>query len=130
MALRCFIVDDSPHFVDAARALLERGGLRVIGVASTTEEALRRVEELKPDVVLVDIELGQESGFELARRFQSETTLDRSKVILISTYAEEDLEDMVTAAPVAAFLSKSHLSVRVIREIVGDTGHSNASQRS
>ncbi|MFG1818555.1 response regulator [Kribbella sp. NPDC049174] len=130
MALRCFIVDDSPHFVDAARALLERGGLPVIGVASTTDEALRRVEELKPDVVLVDVELGQESGFDLARRFQLETTLDRSKVILISTYAEEDLEDLVTAAPVAAFLSKSHLSVRAIREIVDNPGHSDASRRS
>jgi len=123
MGLRCVIVDDSPHFVDAARALLERGGVRVIGVASTTEEAVRRVQELRPDVVLVDIELGGESGFDLARRLEHETTLDRSQVIMISTYAEEDLEDMVTAAPVAAFLSKSHLSVRTIREIVGDAAH-------
>ena len=95
----------------------------MIGVASTTEEAVRRVQELRPDVVLVDIELGGESGFDLARRLEHETTLDRSQVIMISTYAEEDLEDMVTAAPVAAFLSKSHLSVRTIREIVGDAAH-------
>jgi DNA-binding NarL/FixJ family response regulator len=126
MVLRCFIVDDSPHFLAAAQALLERDGFAVVGVASTTEEALRRVEDIEPDVVLVDVDLGGESGFDLVRRFQRETRLDQSRVILISTYAEEDLGDLVTAAPAAAFLSKSHLSADAIRRIIGDTGDSRA----
>ncbi len=120
MALRCFIVDDSPHFQAAARNLLERDGLAVVGVASTTDEALRRVEGVDPDVVLVDVDLGDESGFELVRRFQRETSLDRSRVILISTYAEEDLGELVTSAPAAAYLSKSRLSADAIRRILGD----------
>src|SRR5881409_2862151 len=119
MALRCFIVDDSPHFQAAARNLLERDGLAVVGVASTTDEALRRVEGADPDVVLVDVDLGDESGFELVRRFQRETSLDESLVILISTYAEEDLGELVTSAP-AAYLSKSRLSADAIRRILGD----------
>ena len=125
MVLRCFIVDDSPQFVDAAQALLEREGVAMVGVASTSEEALRRVEDVKPDVVLIDVDLGDESGFNLARRFQSETSLDPSRVILISTYAEEDLRDLITAAPVAAFLSKSRISARAIHKILGDTGAPN-----
>ena len=68
MSLRCVIVDDSPGFVAAARSLLERQGLRVLGVASNCAEGLRLAAELRPDVVLVDIDLGGESGFELARR--------------------------------------------------------------
>ena len=118
--MRCFIVDDSPHFQAAARNLLERDGLAVVGVASTTDEALRRVEGVDPDVVLVDVDLGDESGFELVRRFQRETSLDRSRVILISTYAEEDLGELVTSAPAAAYLSKSRLSADAIRRILGD----------
>ena len=125
MVLRCFIVDDSPQFLDAVQALLEREGVALVGVASTSEEALRRVEDVKPDVVLIDVDLGNESGFNLARRFQSETGLDRSRVILISTYAEEDLRDLITAAPVAAFLSKSRISARAIHQILSDTGGPN-----
>jgi len=121
MALRCLIVDDSPHFLDAARGLLEREGLVVVGVASTAADALRRVQDLEPDVVLVDVNLGNESGFDLARRIQSETTLDQSRVIMISTHAEDDLADLIAAAPAAAFLSKVRLSADAIRDIVGGT---------
>jgi DNA-binding NarL/FixJ family response regulator len=68
MAVGVLIVDDNQLFLEAARGLLERQGLRVVGVAATTAEALRRAEELRPEVVLVDITLGGESGFDLARR--------------------------------------------------------------
>ena len=61
----------------------------------------------------------QASGIDLVRRIRSETSLAPSRVILISTHADEDLADLITAAPVAAFLSKSRLSVRAIRDILG-----------
>ena len=67
-ALGVLIVDDSWLFLEAARDRLEQEGLRVVGVAVTSAEALRRAEELRPEVVLVDVMLGGESGFELARR--------------------------------------------------------------
>src|SRR4051794_8870702 len=101
MVLRCLIVDDSPHFLRAARALLEREGIAVIGVASTSAEALRRAQELQPDVALVDVDLGGESGFDLARRLASETSLEPSNLILTSTYAQEDLVDLIATSPVA-----------------------------
>ena len=67
-ALGVLIVDDNRLFLEAARDRLERGGLRVVGVAATSAEALQRAAELQPEVVLVDVVLGAESGFELARR--------------------------------------------------------------
>lgn len=127
MALRCLIVDDSPHFLEAARALLEREGLVVVGMASTTAEALRLVQDLEPDVVLVDVNLGNESGFDLARRIDDETSLPASSVILISARAEDDLADLMPAAPAVAFLPKLRLSARAIREILGDTPDTDAS---
>ena len=67
MVLRVLIVDDNRSFLEAASVLLERQGLSVIGVALTTAEALREAEHLQPDLILVDIMLAEESGFELAR---------------------------------------------------------------
>ena len=64
--MRCLIVDDSAHFVAAARGLLEREGVAIVGVASTGADALRCFEALRPDVTLVDLDLGGESGFDVA----------------------------------------------------------------
>lgn len=118
MALRCFIVDDSTHFLEAARDLLEQGGLVVVGVARTIEEALRTVDASEPDVVLVDVNLGGESGLDLVRRMHLATNVDPSQVILISTRTEEDLLDLVPTVPAAAFLSKTELSAVAIRRIL------------
>jgi CheY-like chemotaxis protein len=130
MVLRCLIVDDSPHFLRAASALLEREGIAVVGVASTGAEALRRAQELEPDVTLLDIDLGNESGFELARRLERETGLQQSRVILISTYAEEDFADLIRISPAAGFISKSDLSARAIRRILGDAGDAARAEAS
>jgi CheY-like chemotaxis protein len=114
--LRCLIVDDSDHFKEAARLLLEADGLAVVGTASGSAEALRRLEESRPDVVLVDIDLGVESGFDLARLVVRVT--DPPHVILISAYEESDFSEMIAASPAAAFLPKPALSGRAIAEIV------------
>jgi len=121
-SMRCLIVDDSRHFLDAARGLLERQGITVVGVASTGAEALRRVEELRPDVTLVDIDLGGESGFELARRLHHGFGAAPSRSILISTHAEEDYADLIAASPAVGFLSKSALSADAIRDLLGSWG--------
>src|SRR5689334_3807569 len=82
--VRCLIVDDSLRFLDAARALLERQGVEVIGVATTGVEALQQTRALRPDVTLVDIDLGGESGFDVAERLREDA--NRAPVILISTH--------------------------------------------
>jgi DNA-binding NarL/FixJ family response regulator len=109
-------VDDNALFQDAARMLLERQGLGVAGVASTTAEALQQATELDPDVVLVDIRLGREWGFELARRLVD--SQGRAAVILISTHAESDFAEIIADSPAAGFLPKSDLSADEIRRII------------
>jgi CheY-like chemotaxis protein len=122
MDSRCLIVDDSPQFLKAARALLEREGVNVVGVASTSAEALERARELRPDVTLVDIDLGGESGFELVRRLHAEAGLAPPRVILISTHAEEDFAELVAASPADGFLSKAELSARAIHDLLDKRG--------
>ena len=116
--LRCLIVDDSPHFLEAARGLLERDGVTVVGVASTGFDAIQRIRELRPDVTLLDIDLGTESGFEVARRLQREAGPGPSPVILISTHSEEDLADLIAASPALGFLAKAALSASAVRDML------------
>ena len=117
VALRCLIVDDNGGFRDAARSLLERGEIEVVGVASNSAEARARVAELQPEVVLVDIALGGESGFELVRALARE---GGPKLILISTLPEVDFVDLIAPSPALGFISKSELSARAIRDLVAD----------
>jgi CheY-like chemotaxis protein len=116
--LRCLLVDDSPHFLDAARGLLERQGVTVVGVASNSTDALRRAEELRPDVTLLDIDLGGESGLELARRLHRQDGQVPRPVILISTHAEQDYAELIAASPAVGFLPKTALSGDAIRELL------------
>ena len=118
MTLRCVIVDDSALFLRAARALLEREGVAVVGVAYTGAEARREVEELRPDVTLVDINLGGESGFDLARQLTEDGLEAPPKVVLISTHAEADFADLIAESPVVGFVAKSDVSAEAIRNLV------------
>jgi DNA-binding NarL/FixJ family response regulator len=105
--IRCLIVDDNRPFLDAARLLLEREGVAVVGVTTTSAEALRLEEELRPDVVLVDIRLGDESGFDLARRLSG-------TVILISTHAQSEYAEEIAASAAAGFIPKVKLSASAV----------------
>ncbi len=118
--LRCLIVDDSPRFLDAARGLLERQGVTVVGVASNSAEALQRTGELRPDVTLLDIDLGGESGLELARRLNDQD--GPAPVILISTHAEQDYAELIAASPAIGFLAKTALSADAIRDLLAGHG--------
>jgi DNA-binding NarL/FixJ family response regulator len=115
--VRCLIVDDSARFVDAARGLLECQGVTVVAAASTGAEALRRFEELRPDVILVDVDLGSESGFDLAEQLHAAGSA--APVILISTHAVADFADLIAASPAVGFISKSGLTCRAILDLVG-----------
>jgi DNA-binding NarL/FixJ family response regulator len=119
--LRCLIVDDSRLFLEAARGLLEREGIAVVGVASSVAEALQRLDEVRPDVTLLDVDLGGESGFELARQLQAVRPAP-PRVILISTHDEEDYAELVAASPAVGFLSKAALSASAIHDLLTGNG--------
>jgi two-component system nitrate/nitrite response regulator NarL len=130
MPLRCLLVDDNDAFLEAARVLLEREGMQVAGMASNIAGALRQARALRPDVILVDIGLGEESGFELARllaadgqgghRVQGGQRVQggRADVILISAQAETDYTDLIAESPSAGFLHKPELSAQRISQIL------------
>ena len=119
MALRCLIVDDNSDFLETARQLLQRGGLDVVGAATTGAQAVARAAELRPDVILLDVYLGGESGFTVARDLAKVGGAAGPAIILISTYAERDLADQIDASPAVAFLSKDELSVSSVRSALG-----------
>lgn len=118
MPLRCLIVDDSNRFLEVAVSLLEGEGVTVAGVASTIAEALRQAQELLPDVILVDITIGSESGFDLARRL-AEKGSGAATVIMISTHEEAEFTDLIEEAPVAGFVPKAELSASAIQRLTG-----------
>jgi CheY-like chemotaxis protein len=121
MPLRCLLVDDNEAFLETASLLLEREGLTVVGMASSIAEALREARALRPDLILVDIGLGDESGFDLARLLAQDGRGGDADVILISTGAEADYREMIDDSPATGFLAKSELSVRGISRILGRT---------
>src|SRR5918996_3560541 len=115
--MRLLIVDDNEEFLEAARVLLEREGMRVVGIATTGAEALSQVTVLRPDVVLADIFLGDESGLELAGRLAADGG-GNTTVILISTHSEADLAGLLDGTAVAGFLPKAELSAEAISRVV------------
>jgi CheY-like chemotaxis protein len=127
MTVRALIVDDNAEFLGAASSLLEGEGIAVVGVASTSAGALRLVDEHDPDVVLVDVYLGDESGFDLAKRLSSAAGRQRP-VILISADLEADLEDLIAASSAIGFISKSRLSANAIAELLDRSERADGSQ--
>src|SRR3954447_17332667 len=104
---RCLIVDDNTSFREEMRALLVEQGLDVVGGAGTVADAHRRIAELRPDVALIDIDLGDESGLELARQLRQEPRdAAAPHVILISTHDEAEYEDLIQASSAIGFLAK------------------------
>ena len=121
MPLRCLLVDDNADFLEAASLLLEREGVTVVGVASSIAEALKQARALRPGVILVDIGLGEESGFDLARLLAQDSQAGGAEVILISARAETDYAELIAESPAAGFLVKSELSAQAIGRILGHT---------
>ena len=115
--VRCVIVDDNSSFLEGATDLLNREGIEVVGVASDSAEAIRLVRQLRPDAILVDIDLGDEDGIELARELNG-TSPGRSKVILISAYSEGDVAHLIGGSPAIGFVPKTRLSAKAIRVLL------------
>jgi CheY-like chemotaxis protein len=121
MRLRCLLVDDNREFREAASLLLQREGVAVVGVASSIAEALRQTHALQPDVVLIDIGLGHENGFDLARLLNVDGCAGSVEVIMISAREETDFAELIAESPAAGFLAKSELSAEEIGRLLGTT---------
>jgi CheY-like chemotaxis protein len=121
VSIRCLLVDDNDAFLESASVLLQQEGLTVVAVASNSAEALRQARALRPDVILVDIGLGDESGFDLARLLTQDGELRNAEVILISARAEADYSELIAESPASGFLVKPELAAHAIDRILGRT---------
>ena len=129
MSLRCLIVDDNASFREEMRGLLAEQGLDVVGGAGSGTEALRQIAELRPDVVLIDIDLGQESGLELARRLRERSGQAAvPHVILISTHDEAEYADLIEASSAIGFLAKIDVSAATIRQMLAGVNGNKADE--
>jgi DNA-binding NarL/FixJ family response regulator len=117
VALRCLIVDDNEAFLASASRLLSAQGLEVVGRALSGAEALRLARQLEPDVVLVDVQLGDEDGLELTRRLAANARSTR--VILISSHSHDELGELVDASPAVGFVPKPALGATAIEKLLG-----------
>ena len=122
VGLRCLIVDDNAPFVAAARRILEGGQLTVLGAAATGAEALERADRLAPDVILLDIDLGGESGLDVARDLAQRAVGCPPLIVLVSGHAEDDFADLIAEGPAVGFVAKSELSAAAIVDLVRTRG--------
>jgi len=121
VTMSILIVDDSAPFRELARRILAGDGFDVVGTASSSEEALSSVAVLRPQVALVDINLGADSGFELARRLDAARP-DRPSVVLMSTHSADEFAELIEASPANGFVPKERLSGDAVRLLLAEAG--------
>jgi DNA-binding NarL/FixJ family response regulator len=100
------IVDDYAPFRETARSLLEAEGFEVVGEAANGVEALRVAKEVQPDVVLLDVQLPDFDGFEVAARLQS---LEPAPQVIL-TSSRDDYGPLIPSSAARAFVRKDELS--------------------
>jgi len=111
------IVDDHDGFRESARALLEAEGFAVVGCAADGASVLVAVQRLRPQVVLLDIQLPDVDGFAVAEQLAA--VPDPPRVVLISSRDAAAYGARLDAAPACGFLAKRELSGASLAALVG-----------
>jgi DNA-binding NarL/FixJ family response regulator len=111
------IVDDHAGFRRRARALLEADGFDVVGEAESGDEALAACAELHPELVLLDVQLPDVDGFEVARRLHGVN--GGVAIVLTSSRDRSDFGSLVAESPVLGFVPKGELSGAAIAALLG-----------
>lgn len=114
------IVDDHPGFRSLARRLLTAGGFEVVGEAADGHAAITAARKLLPDVVLLDVQLPDIDGFEVATRLRDGEA--GPVVVLISTRDRTDYGPRVDRCGARGFIPKAELSGAAVHALLGATG--------
>jgi DNA-binding NarL/FixJ family response regulator len=110
------IVDDHPSFRAVARRVLETDGFVVVGTASDGESGLAATLQLAPDVVLLDVELPDIDGFEVAARLRQAGSA--TAIVLASSRDGADFGSLVSESGARGFVAKAELTGDAIRALV------------
>jgi DNA-binding NarL/FixJ family response regulator len=117
VARTVLIVDDHAPFRAVARTLLQLESFEVMGEAADTRSAMEVVGRLRPNVVVLDIQLPDLDGFEVARRLaQAE---DPPVIVLVSSRDSSAYRRRLADSPTRGFIPKSDLSGAVVAALVG-----------
>jgi DNA-binding NarL/FixJ family response regulator len=116
MPCSVLIVDDHPGFRAQARALLVAAGYRVVGEAADGESGVRVARDLSPDVVLLDVQLPDITGFEVVARVQGQP--DPPVIVLISSRDAADYGSRIRRSGALGFISKAELSARALESVL------------
>jgi DNA-binding NarL/FixJ family response regulator len=117
MPCRVLIVDDHPGFRAQARALLDAAGYQVVGEAADGESGVRVARDLSPDVILLDVQLPDITGFEAARRVHSRP--GAPAIVLISSRDASDYGSRIRRSGARGFISKADLSAQTLGAALG-----------
>jgi DNA-binding NarL/FixJ family response regulator len=112
------IVDDHPSFRATARAVLEAEGFEVVGEARDGAEAVDLASDLRPEVVLLDVQLPDATGFDVATRLAAMNG-GAPAVILVSSRDASDYGDQIGLSGARGFVPKDELSGAAVRALVG-----------
>jgi DNA-binding NarL/FixJ family response regulator len=117
MARTVLIIDDHAPFWAVARTLLQLEGLEVVGEVADALSALEAVGRLRPDVVVLDIQLPDLDGFEVARRLAQAG--DPPVIVLVSSRDSSAYRRRLADSPARGFIPKSDLSGAAVAALVG-----------
>jgi DNA-binding NarL/FixJ family response regulator len=110
------IVDDHPSFRASARAVLEANGYHVIGEAQDGASALSAARQLKPDIVLLDVQLPDANGFDICEFLCDEGPTPG--IVLVSSRDASDYNGLIQSSHARGFISKADLSGETLRAVL------------
>jgi len=116
MAATVLIVDDPPAFRAAARRLLELEGYDVVGEAEDGLTAITAARALRPDFILLDVQLPDVDGFEVAERLCTDPAAPQ--IVLTSSRDRSDYGPCLASTPARGFVPKAELSAAGIADIL------------
>jgi DNA-binding NarL/FixJ family response regulator len=119
MAMTVLIVDDHPSFRSTARALLEAEGFEVVGEADDGASAVAAALELRPDLVLLDVQLPDFDGFEVAARLRRSLEAAAPRIVLTSSRDGSDFGPLVGECGASGFVPKAELSASALSALLG-----------
>ncbi|MGH3374861.1 MAG: response regulator [Actinoallomurus sp.] len=123
--VRSIIVDDSARFVQVISRLLVSDGLDVVGAAGDRVQARRLVADVRPDVALIDLNLGDDNGIELIADIARTGLAVGTFLILTSTCAIDDLREVFAVSAADGYLPKMELSGGAVLDILYGNGKGN-----